>query len=92
MRAEALAASKFLERWFAMLVVFHHAVSLCSFSTDAAGQGGRLIVHLSASSPIALLYLWSLCCLLIYFWVLSLFVQFFSSCLPCVAMCAAFKA
>ena len=45
-----LAAAEFLERWSG------HAGSLCSLSTtNAAGQGGRLIVHLSASSPVALL-------------------------------------
>ena len=33
-----------------------HAGMLCSLSpTNAAGQGGRLVVHLSASSPVALL-------------------------------------
>lgn len=45
-----LAVSEFLGRWSG------HAGSLCSLSpTNAAGQGGRLVVHLSASSPVALL-------------------------------------
>ena len=42
-----LAASEFLDRWAG------HAGTLCSLSpTNAAGQGGRLVVHLSASSPV----------------------------------------
>ena len=45
-----LAASEFLGRWS------EHAGTLCSLSpSNVAGQGGRLIVHVSASSPFALL-------------------------------------
>ena len=44
-----LAASEFLDR------PAGHAGTLCSLSpTNAAGQGGRLVVHLSSSSPVAL--------------------------------------
>ena len=57
-----LAASEFLEHWSS------HAGSLCSLSTtNAAGQGVCLIVHLSAPSPVALLRLWSMCGLLLCF-------------------------
>ena len=45
-----LTASEFLSHWAG------HAGTLCSLSpTNGAGQGGRLVVHLSSSSPVALL-------------------------------------
>ena len=51
-----LAASEINEHWSG------HAGSLCSLSTtNAAGQGGRLIAYLTASSPAALC---SWCCML----------------------------
>ena len=45
-----LVASEFLGRWAG------HEGTLCSLSpTNAAGQGGRLIMHLSSSFPVTLL-------------------------------------
>ena len=77
-----LAASEFLERWSG------HAGSLCSLSpTNAAGQGGRLVVHLSASSPVALCGSDSRAChacFCVFLGPMLVLCSAFSRCLLCV--------